>query len=79
MKFYESVPNFSPCRFIIHSDGSVFEAVAGMTSITDKKFIENSEHCVGFGYTIGRHDETHIKANKALLTAIETYMPDPKK
>ena len=79
MKFYESVPNFSPCRFIIHSDGSVIEKVTAMKSITDKKFIENSEHCVGFGYTIGRHDETHIKANKALITAIETYMPDPKK
>ena len=79
MKFYKNVPNFSPCRFTIYSDGSVFEAVAAMTSITDKKFIENSEQCVGFGYTIGRHDETHIKANKALLTAIETYMPDPKK
>jgi len=79
MKFYESVPNFSPCRFIIHSDGSVIEKVTAMTSITDKKLIENSEHCVGFGYTIGRHDETHIKANKALLTAIEIYMPDSKK
>ena len=79
MKFYENVPNFSPCRYTIHSDGSVFEAVAAMTSITDKKLIENSEQCVGFGYTIGRNDETHIKANKALLTAIETYMPDPKK
>ena len=63
----------------MHSDGSVIEKVTAMTSITDKKLIENSEHCVGFGYTIGRHDETHIKANKALLTAIEIYMPDPKK
>ena len=79
MRFYENVPNFSPCRFTIHSDGSVFEAVAGMTSITDKKFIENSEHCVGFGYTIGRHDETYIKANRALLTGIEKFMPNPKK
>jgi len=50
-----------------------------MTSITDKKFIENSEHCVGFGYTIGRHDETYIKANRALLTGIEKFMPNPKK
>jgi len=79
MRFYKNVPNFSPCRFTIHSDGSVFEAVAGMTSITDKKFIENSEHCVGFGYTIGRHDETYIKANRALLTGIEKFMPNPKK
>ena len=79
MRFYENVPNFSPCRFTIHSDGSVFEAVAGMTSITDKKFTENSEHCVGFGYTIGRHDETYIKANRALLTGIEKFIPRPKK
>ena len=50
-----------------------------MTSITDKKFIENSEHCVGFGYTIGRHDESYIKANRALLTGIEKFMPNPKK
>jgi len=77
MKFYQSVPNFSPCRYTIHSDGSVIEKVTGMTSITDKKFIEYSEQCVGFGYTIGRHDETHIKANKALLAAIETFMPEP--
>ena len=79
MRLYENVPNFSACRFTILSDGSVFEAVTGMTSITDKKFIENSEHCVGFGYTIGRHDETYIKANRALLTGIEKFMPNPKK
>ncbi len=79
MRFYENVPNFSPCRFTIHSNGAVFETEAGMTSITDKKFIENSEHCVGFGYTIGHHEETYIKANRELLTAIEKFMTNPKK
>jgi hypothetical protein len=49
-----------------------------MTSSTDKEFIANSEHCVEYGYTIGRHDETYAKANQALLKAINTYMPEPK-
>ena len=78
MKFYERIPNFSPCRFTVRSDGSVFEAVAAMTSCSDKELIENSEHWVGFGYTIDRHEENHIKANKALLTIIDTYLPDEK-
>jgi dienelactone hydrolase len=78
MKFYKGIPKFAPCRYTIQSDGTIFEAVAAMTSSTDKEFIANSEHCVEYGYTIGRHDETYAKANQALLKAINTYMPDPK-
>jgi dienelactone hydrolase len=79
MKFYKDVPNFSPCRFTILSDGSIIEKMAGKESITDEKMIENSEYCVEFGYTIGRHETTHEQANEILLETIKTYMPNPWK
>ena len=75
MKYYEGISNFSPCRFVIRPDGTVVEQVAGLTSTTDRELIENAEQCVGFGYTIGRHEETYAKANQALLDAVSTYMP----
>ena len=76
-KYYENIPNFAPCRCVIHADGAVTEDTADMTSVTDEKLIENSEHCVDFGYVVGRHDETDRLANQALLEAVETYMPAP--
>jgi hypothetical protein len=56
-KFYKGVPNFSPCDFQIYGNGLVTEATAALTADSDKKLIENSEHCVDFGYTIGRHEK----------------------
>ena len=74
VKFYEGVPNFAPCEYVIHENGQVTEAKAGLTSGTDKQIIENSEHCVDFGYSIGRHDKTDELTNTALLEAINRHL-----
>lgn len=78
MKFYESIPNFAGCRYIIRQDGSVLEQETNLISNTDKEFITNSEQCVGYGYTIGHHEETDLKSKQALLEAIQTFMPDQR-
>ncbi len=74
MKFYKNIPNFAPCDLIINSDGSIIEKNTDLTSSIDKELIENCEQCVSWGYTVGRHETTSQKANKALLNAIETYL-----
>ena len=73
-KFYKSVPNFAPCEFLIHENGQITETKTGKTTDTDKQMIENSEYCVDFGYSIGRHDKTNELADTELLKAINHYM-----
>jgi dienelactone hydrolase len=73
-KFYKNVPNFAPCEFLIHENGQITEAKTGKTTDTDKQMIENSENCVDFGYSIGRHDKTNELANAELLKAINQHM-----
>ena len=77
LQYYEDIPNFAPCSYVISADGSVREQVAGTVSFTDSEMIENAEHCVSWGYTLGRHEQTLRAANEALLDAIETYMGAP--
>jgi dienelactone hydrolase len=73
-KFYKSVPNFAPCEFLIHENGQITETKTGKTIDTDKQMIENSEYCVDFGYSIGRHDKTNELADTELLKAINQHM-----
>jgi len=73
-KFHKSVPNFATCEFLLHENGQVTESKTGKTTDTDKEMIENSEYCVDFGYTIGRHDNTNELANEELLKAINQHM-----
>ena len=73
-KFYENVPNFAPCEYLIHENGQITEAKTGKTTDTDKDLIENSANCVDFGYSIGRHDKTNELANAELLKAINQHM-----
>jgi dienelactone hydrolase len=76
-RFYPEVPNFAPCDYLINLDGSVTERTAGLSSDTDKMFIVNSERCISFGYSIGRHEATLNKANQELVEVIRRYMPAP--
>lgn len=73
-KFYENVPNFAPCEYLIHENGQITETKTGKTTDTDKDLIENSANCVDFGYSIGRHDKTNELANAELLKAINQHM-----
>lgn len=73
-KYYEGVPNFASCDFIIHENGQITERKTGKTTDTDMQMIENSENCVGFGYSIGRHDRTNELADAELLKAIEQHL-----
>jgi dienelactone hydrolase len=73
-KFYKNVPNFAPCEFLIHENGQITEAKTGKTTDTDKEMIENSENCVDFGYSIGRHDKTNELADTELLKAINQHL-----
>lgn len=73
-KFYKGVPNFASCEFVIHENGQVTERKTGETTETDKQMIENSEYCVDFGYSIGRHDRTNELANAELLKAIKQHL-----
>jgi dienelactone hydrolase len=73
-KFYKGVPNFAPCEFVIHENGQVTERKTGKTTDTDKQMIENSEYCVDFGYSVGRHDRTNELANAELLKSINQHM-----
>ena len=73
-KFYKGVPNFAPCEFVINENGQITERKTGKTTDTDKQMIENTEYCVDFGYSIGRHDRTNELANAELLKAIKQHM-----
>jgi dienelactone hydrolase len=68
-KFYRGVPNFAPCDWLLHPNGTITETTTGLTSDTDKQLLVNSKHCVEFGYTIGRHERTRKSANQTLLMA----------
>jgi hypothetical protein len=46
------------------SQGLVTETTAALTSSSEKKLIENSEHCVEFRYTTGKYYKTEELANK---------------
>ncbi len=73
-KYYEELPNFAPCRFLIRSDGTVLEVSTGLDSDTDQKMVRGSERCVSFGYTVGRHGPTDKLANEALLKAVRKHL-----
>jgi dienelactone hydrolase len=77
-KFYKNVPNFAPCEFLIHENGQITEAKTGKTTDTDKEMIENSENCVDFGYSIGRHEKTNDLSNAELLRAIDQHLKNKK-
>lgn len=78
-KFYKNVPNFAPCEFLILENGQITEAKTGKTTDTDRQLIENSECCVDFGYSIGRHEKTNELANLELLEAINHHMKTKEK
>lgn len=73
-KYYKNVPNFASCEFLIHENGQVTEVKTGKTTETNKQMIENSEYCVDYGYSIGRHEKTNELANEELLKAINQHM-----
>lgn len=73
-QFYKNVPNFATCEFLIRENGQITETKTGKTTDTDKEMIENSEYCVDFGYSIGRHDRTNELANAQLLNTINQHL-----
>jgi dienelactone hydrolase len=75
-QFYGNVPNFAPCEFVVQENGQVAEKKTGRTSDTDRQVVETSEHCVDYGYAIGRHDPTNDLADAELLEAIRRHLAD---
>lgn len=75
MKYYKGFPNFAGCRWTIGPDGVIREGKTDLIAATDRELIANSERCVSFGYTIGRHSETDAKAKEDLLRVIREFMP----
>ena len=75
MKFYKGFPNFAGCRWTIGPDGIIGEGKTDLIAASDRELIVNSEYCVDFGYTIGRHVEADAKAKEDLLRVISSFMP----
>jgi dienelactone hydrolase len=74
VQYYEDIPNFAPCKFVIQENGQVIELKTDYMSDTDKQMIANSEYCVDFGYSIGHNERTDELANLLLLQAISQHM-----
>lgn len=74
MTFHPSLPQGSPCRFVVGPGGAVVEQVTGRTEATDEAFIDILASCSGRGYTIGHHAEADAAANAILLDTIAEHL-----